>query len=208
MEFEDSRCALYCDPNAYIKKFNKTEIKHKERKKIVFQEPYETLPQFYINNNFTKHDCDCVKNKNNNLFKDKHDYDCNHANKNCDFNYRNDNCYNDKNNNKGFGFDLKNLLPLLGNFNKGGGANLSQLAGFLNNTSNSQNGNSSNPMNMISSILSNKDAMSGILNIFKGVGSNFNKSKPIKKSYLSVRAILVVRRWRKRFCALKSKRLV
>ena len=41
-----------------------------------------------------------------------------------------------------------------------------------------QNGNNTNPMALISSLLSNKDAMSGILNLFKGGGLNiFNKKQ-------------------------------
>ncbi|MBO5954658.1 MAG: hypothetical protein J6Q13_01670 [Clostridia bacterium] len=84
--------------------------------------------------------------------------------------------------NNGFGFDLKNLMPLFRLFNKGSGTDLSQLVGLLNNVSNTQIGNNSNPMNMISSILSNKDAMGGILNMFKGGGLNlFNKKPKVTK---------------------------
>ena len=67
-------------------------------------------------------------------------------------------------------------------FNKGGGSDISQIVGLLNNSSNQQNGNNLNTMNMISSILSNKDAMSGILNMFKGGGLNlFGKKQTQKK---------------------------
>ena len=60
MEFEDSRNALYCDPNAYIMGTKK----HNEIKKVVFSEPYETLPNRYINNNFNKKGCDfCAEKK-------------------------------------------------------------------------------------------------------------------------------------------------
>ncbi len=208
MENEDSRNALYCDPNAYIQRFEKKE-KHKPRK-VVFQEPYEQLPNFYINNNFTKHNCDCVSNNqnyNNNSNANNRDCNCNHGNSNynqrcyCDnhnnksdrnqFGYTNrdyycnhdDNCHNGNlPKQSGFGFDLKSLLPLMSLFNKGGGADLSQIVGLLNNTNNSQNGNNSNPMNLISNLMSNKDAMSGILNLFKGGGLNlFNKKQTTKK---------------------------
>ena len=82
----------------------------------------------------------------------------------------------------GFNFDIKSLLPILGMFNKNGGADLSSLVGMLNNTNNSQDANNSNPMGLISSILSNPNAMSGILNMFKGGGLNlFNKKQTTKK---------------------------
>lgn len=199
MEFEDSRNALFCDPNAYIQKIEKRD--KCEPRKVVFQEPYDNLPNFYINNNFKKGDCNCISdnsknhnsnsnnhdcncNHNSNNHQHQHNYNCNHENKNsndgsnrdCDCNQGN------SNNQNGFGFDLKSLMPLLGMFNKGGGADLSSLVGLLNNTNNSQNGNNSNPMGFISSILSNPNAMSGILNMFKGGGLNlFNKKQTAKK---------------------------
>ena len=211
MEFEDSRLALFPEPNAYIQKFNK-DCKEKGIKKVVFQEPYETLPNFYINNNFTKHGCDCVAKHNNHSNSKYANFDCNcnhrnnqyvnlspkedfcynHNRNNCNCEHGNsgcndkfnhdDNCHNEKTNQKGFGFDIKNLLPLLGLFNKGSGADLSGLVGMLNNTDKSQNGNDKNPMNLISNLMSNKDMMSGILNLFKGGGLNiFSKKQTTKK---------------------------
>lgn len=184
MEFEDSRNALYCDPNAYIQKFEK--CKDCEPKKVVFQEPYECLPNFYLNNNFSKGDCNCVSNHhNNNSNSNNHNCNCNNHNRNSNRGNHNDNCHNNNSSNQNcFGFDLKSLMPLLGMFNKGGGADLSQLVGLLNNTNTSQNGNNSNPMGLISSILSNKDAMSGILNMFKG-GGLFGKKQTTKKEIKS-----------------------
>lgn len=158
MEFEDSRFALFPEPNAYIQKCNKDIC---EPKKVVFQEPYESMPAFYINNNFKKGNCDCVP-------KPKKNDNCHNNKCNC----------NTKKDNKNSSFDLKNLLPLLGMFNKGGGADLSSLVGMLNNNS-QQN---TNPMNLISTLMSNKDMMSGVLNLFKGGGLNlFNKKQSQKK---------------------------
>ena len=183
MEYEDSRFALFPEPNANIQRFEK---RAKETKKIIFQEPYETLPNYYINNNFTKHDCDCVSNQKRNFdYNSKQHRDCNCDHDKNSNNQSNHDCncnQNSSNNQNGFGFDIKNLLPLLGLFNKGGGADLSSLVGMLNNANNSQKGNNSNPMSLISSILSNKDAMSGILNMFKSGGLNlFGKKQTAKK---------------------------
>lgn len=189
MENEDSQNALFVDPNAYIQKFEKRDPR--KPKKVVFQEPYDSLPNFYINNNFKKGDCDCIsndQNNNNNSNSTHHDCNCNHGNKNsndrssrdCDCNQGN------SNNQNSFGFDLKSLMPLLGMCNKGGGADLSSLVGLLNNTNNSQSGNNSNPMSFISSILSNPNAMSGILNMLKGGGLNlFGKKQTAKKELKS-----------------------
>ena len=156
MEFEDSRFALFPEPNAYIQKFNKDKC---ESKKVVFSEPYESMPAFYINNNFKKGECDCVPKQK------KHD---SHYEK-CD-------C-NKKNNNKNFNFDIKSLLPMLGMFNKGGGPDLSSIVGMLNNNSKESN----NPASLISTLMSNKDMMSAILNLFKGGGFNFFNKKPPQK---------------------------
>ncbi len=203
MDFEDNLNSLYCDPNAYIQRFEK----NKETKKIVFQEPYECLPSYYINNDLKKHNCDCVAKHNNHSNNNygNPDYNCNQRNKkinqygnlfpkedccNHNGNYNlnnkdnhNDNCHNnDSQKQSGFGFDLKNLLPLLSLFNMGGGADLSSLVGMLNNADKSQTGNNSNPMNLISNLMSNKEMMSGILNMFKGGGLNkFSKKQATKK---------------------------
>ena len=72
-------------------------------------------------------------------------------------------------------------MPLIGIFNKGLGTDLTSLVGMLKNTNNSQNTNSSDPMTLISSILANKDAMSGILNMFKGGGLNLFVKKQTQK---------------------------
>lgn len=209
MEFEDSRNALFCDPNAYIQRFD-VENKCKP-KKVIFQEPYESLPAFYLDNNFIKHECDCVlKHKHDNnynhgnkqdmhcnhstncepndyFFKKgfynhniSHDCNCNRGNKNYNQCEHGDNCNKDNSKQNGFSFDLKSLLPLLGLFNKGGGSDLSSIVGLLNKTGSTNN--NSNPIGLISSLMSNKDLMGGILNLFKGGGLNlFNKKQSVKK---------------------------
>ena len=205
MENEDSRNALYCDPNAYIQNYNLTIQNKKRPSKIVFQEPYERLPSFYLNNNFSKHKCDCVSklkresdinnhgfHQNNNL-KNKHDFNYNHNNSQnrhggCDFNNHNDDCYSVNSKQNFLGFDIKTLMPLLGLFNKSGGVDLGSLVGLLNNknTSNDQTENKSNPLMGISSLLSNNEMMTGILNMFKGGGLNlFGKKRTAKKEIKS-----------------------
>lgn len=88
-DFEDSRYALYNDPNAYIQKNDKN--KDHKRTKIVFQEPYECMPNYYCNNDFKKHDCYCG---------------CNRPK---------------KEDNVNFPFDLKKILPFLSSLGNGGG---------------------------------------------------------------------------------------
>lgn len=178
MEFEDSRLALFSEPNAYIQKFESEHV-DKKIKKVVFSEPYESIPAFYINNNFKKGDCDCVT-------KAKKDLNCENGNvqkhqNNCRLNdsQRNDNCHYDKRGKSGL--DLKNLFPLLGAFSKGGGMDVGNIVGLLNNAS-AQNYGSLNPMSLISGLLSNKEMMGGILNIFKGGGFGLlSKNEKIKK---------------------------
>ncbi len=53
---EDSRNALFVEPGAYIMRHEKNE---KSPKKIVFQEPYESLPNYHMN------EIDCNKCKGN-----------------------------------------------------------------------------------------------------------------------------------------------
>ena len=168
MEFEDSRLALFPEPNAYIQKFN-NENNNKEIKKIVFQEPYETLPNYYLKNSFTKHDCECVlKSKQNRQVKNSNNHD--------------NNCNPGDTKQNGSGFDLKSLLPILSLFNKGGGMDLGGFVSLLNNNANLQNSNNSNSMGLISGLMSNKNVMGEILNFFKGGGiALFGKKQKIKK---------------------------
>ena len=125
---EDSKNALFVEPNAYINYY-----KHKEKcdvkpiKKVVFSEPYDCMPTFYINNNFEKGGCECVPNKKNK--------DCNNRN-NCNFHDVDCNCNknNQCNNKPNFSFDIKNLMPILNSFNKGGvgGLDLNSISSLFN----------------------------------------------------------------------------
>lgn len=143
MEFEDSRNALYVDPNAYIQRYNKKE---QQPKKVVFQEPYECMPSYYIDNNFKKGDCSCISKPK------KHDDSCaKHTTQP--------------------GFDFKNMLPLLSLFNKGGNADLSSVINVFNNS----NGNNQNPINMITSLLSNSGGLGNMLKLFNGTTKNNKK---------------------------------
>jgi len=67
---EDSRNALFVEPNAYIQKVGKEE---KSPSKIIFQEPYESVPNFYMNNGFKKGECDCVHKEKNDSPKSSFD---------------------------------------------------------------------------------------------------------------------------------------
>lgn len=167
MDFGDNTNALFPEPNAYIQNFNKKE---KEQKKVVFQEPYDKLPTFYIDNDFRKGDCDCIPKPK------KHD----------NSNYQNP-----------FPFDLKNLLPLLSSLGGNSGGGLSNILSSLSNgglsnltslfsgnsQSNSQNqnnqtetyDNSQNFNNILSSLGGN--GLGNILDLFKNISNNSQNSK-------------------------------
>ncbi len=137
MEYEDSRYALFTEPNAYIQKFDNTE--KKETKKIVFQEPYENVPNFYIDNGFKKGDCDCVN-------KPKED----------------------KKPSNPFPFDFKNLLPLLTGLGKGGGLN-NLISMLNSNSKNVDDKNSGFNLSNIMSLFNNSGFnLNSIMNLFKG----------------------------------------
>ena len=86
INMENSSNNIFYDANAYIQNWNYSKPNQgcKGAKKVVFQQPYECVPDFYINNNFEKGNCDCVP-------KPKPKYPPKPA----------------------FPFDLKNILPLL-----------------------------------------------------------------------------------------------
>lgn len=151
MEFEDSKNAMYCDPNAYILN---NEFKS-SKKKIVFSEPYECLPNFYINNNFKKKNCDCVKNH-------KHNFcNCNKDNI-CHDNINHKDCEKPKNtpmNNMNFGFNLSNFLPILGSLGKGG--DIGGISKILSNFA--KNGKEEGVMNF----LNNPSILNSVMSLFK-----------------------------------------
>ena len=157
MEYEDSREALFCEPNAYIKNLNKKETP----KKIVFSEPYENVANFYLNNNFKKRDCDCVVNKKEHSFCDSKKEE----KPNC-------NCNNQNKGNKSFlsGLNLQSLLPMLGLFNKSGnsGLDLANIMSLL-------GGKGEN--NILSGLLGNKDMLSNITSLFSHKKEQTNTKK-------------------------------
>ena len=147
MEYEDSRNALFVEPNAYVQNFRVKEEK-KERKKIIFSEPYECLPPYHINNNFKNKGCDCVsKPKEKCEPKPKQNF---------------------------FNFDFKSMLPLISSFG-GKGFDLGNITKML-------AGNETNSLGLISNLLSNKESLGNILNIFKGGKSEMSKTKEIKST--------------------------
>lgn len=148
MEFEDSRNALFVEPNAYILKDKKES---KGIKKIVFSEPYESVPNYYINNDFEKRNCKCDK-------KDKPNF------------LQNNNC-NAPN------FDIKNILPLLAGFLRNG-FDVNKVVSMLgNNTAN--NSNLQGILPNILSILSS-DTGKNILNLLGNKNTKNNKKNTEK----------------------------
>ena len=158
MNNENSVNALFVEPNAYISSCVKP--KH-ETKKVVFQQPYESAPTFYINNGFQKHDCQCVP-------KDKKKDTPSNSTCDCSkHNPRPNQC------NVG-GFNIQKLLPLLGLFNSNkGGMDLTKLTSILNI---GQNGGDGGMLSLISSLMSKKDLFSNIFKSFTGSKSNSSKS--------------------------------
>ena len=158
MDFGDSRNALFVEPNAYIQKFEK---KNKEEiKKIVFQEPYEQLPNFYINNNFEKRGCDCVKDK-----KDTCSREC----RSSDLIKKNS------------GFDLKKFLPLLGSFGKSGSFDFSSI---IRNFQNLEGGG--DLITGVSNLIASSGGVGNILNLFKKDNKQIIK-KEIKTTDLEIK---------------------
>ncbi len=163
MEFEDSRNALFTEPNAYIQRYENKEQYHP--KKIIFQEPYENVPNFYIDNDFKKGNCDCIP-------KPKH------ASQN----------HSPDNRRSPFPFDLKSLLPLLGGLTQSGGGIGNLLSAFSNNsnTNESKPDSSFNLSNIINLFTSNNGG-NGLLDIFKSsnLGNLFKKNNNAKKEMKS-----------------------
>lgn len=148
---EDSKNALFVEPNAYINHFNKQEkCEVKPIKKVVFSEPYDCMPNFHIDNNFHKGDCECVNKK-----------DCHQSN-------QHDCKPHPPCNKPNFGFDIKNFLPILSSFNKGGfgGLDLNSVSSMF---------NSSGGLDF-SKLLSNPQLITSVMSMFGG-----NKKTSTKK---------------------------
>lgn len=137
----------------------------KPPQKVVFSEPYESVPNFYLNNNFKKGNCDCIPKP-----KPK--------------------CPPPK---PPFSFDLKNILPLLSGLFKGGNgaSGIGNILSILNQNSSGeqfrgeqggveqgngwQSGGTQGGNLDFSSILktlSNSGGLDGILNLFKPKNKN------------------------------------
>ena len=132
----------------------------KPPQKVVFSEPYESVPNFYLNNNFKKGNCDCIPKP-----KPK--------------------CPPPK---PPFSFDLKNILPLLSGLFKGGSGagGIGNILSMLNqNSSGEQGGGEQNgawqsggtqggnlDFSSILKNLSNTGGLDGILNLFKPKNKN------------------------------------
>lgn len=159
MEFEDSRNALFVEPNAYIQHFNKEKS---TPKKIVFQEPYECLPNYYLDNNFNKHSCDCVHGG----CKPNNKHDC--VNSNNPQNNHDCNSNHEKPNNF---LDFKNLAPLLGMFSKGN-------SGIMDIVSNLGKGGGSgfNLQNILGLLGNNKNMLGNIMDLFSKNKTSKEKS--------------------------------
>lgn len=157
MENENSVNALFVEPNAYIQKCDNV---CDSTKKVVFQQPYESMPNFYLNNDFKKRNCDCVSGKK----KPCQPHEC------CDKPQNKDCCVTN-------GFNLQKLLPLLGMFGGGSNFDVSKITSILG----GMNGGigQSDFMSTISSIMSNKDLMANLLKSF--TGSKLNSSKSNKE---------------------------
>lgn len=161
MEFEDSRKALFTEPNAFVQNINKKD----GAKKIVFSEPYESLPNYYLNNNFKKGECNCVT-------KPKE---------------MNDKKLNEQNNNKlSFlnGLNIQNLMPLLSLFSGGSGDLAKVLSSFS-----GKNNLLSNDVNSLFDSFFKPDFIKNISGLFlqkKHVVEN-NSKKSIKSTDFEIK---------------------
>ncbi len=135
MEFNDKADALFCDPNAYIQNwgYSVCQPPKKDKKcgqgfcqhppqKVVFGEPYETVPNFYINNDFKKGNCNCIP---------KPKPKCPHPPKPL--------------------FDIKNLLPLLSGLMKNNSGGIGNILSLLNSGDGKSNVDISNLISSLSS---------------------------------------------------------
>lgn len=140
MEYEDSRNAIFCDPNAYIQ-----GCEHKQIKKVVFAEPYDCLPTFFIDNDFKKHNCDCVPKQKPPKLP----------------------CAPSK---PQFNFDIKSLMPILIGLLGKGNTN-TDLTKMLSNLTNLDvNSSGFDMQKLISVVAQNPSILQNVLSLFKGKG--------------------------------------
>lgn len=151
----------------------------KPPQKVVFSEPYESVPNFYLNNNFKKGNCDCIPKP-----KPK--------------------CPPPK---PPFSFDLKNILPLLSGLFKGGSGagGIGNILSILNQNSSGEQGGvqsggwqsggaqgsgwqsggtqgGSLDFSSILKTLSNTGGLDGILNLFKPKTKNEKTKSGLSKT--------------------------
>lgn len=131
MNDEDSTKALFPEPNAYLQNCLKSKTS-----KVVFSEPYDNMPPFYLNNNFKKGGCDCV-----------HHPQCAQSNiKLPNFN----------------GFNFQNLLPIISSIlGKNDSINM-----FMPIIKAFGDGKNVDFNKIITSLLTNKEVLNGIKNKF------------------------------------------
>ena len=143
MDFEDSRNAIFCDPHAF-----QSCVETKQIKKVVFAEPYDCLPNFYVDNNFKKHNCDCVP-------KPKPPKPPQPP-KPCP---------------PGFNFDLKSLMPLLlGLINKSGNSDLTKvLSDFA-----PSSAGKFDMQKIVGMVAQNLNIIQSFLKMFKGKGGGLS----------------------------------
>ena len=155
MELEDSRNAIFSDPNAYIQRVDKPN----KTKKIVFSEPYENVPNFYINNNFQKGECNCVKT----------------PKKDCECDKKNEQKSNIKSNFFS-GLNMQSLMPLISMFSGGKGLDMAKILSVFSAQNNSKNINT----DPLFGAFSNPDLLKNITQMFtnKKTKTDNIQSKP------------------------------
>lgn len=165
---KDNVQALYCDPNAYVK-LNK---KSNTIKQVVFSEPYDCLPNYYVDYGFKKRSYECAGKQ---AKKKEEKLNCNSTNK------QKCNCENVSNPFSNlFGGIMKFLPMLLGGGNGGIGSILSSL-----NSNSKSEGDVSNLISslmksdngsLLSNLFSNGNIMSSLTRLF-----TLNKNEKLKK---------------------------
>lgn len=176
MEYEDSRNALFVEPNAYIQHY---DDKKKEQgiKKIIFSEPYESAPPMYYNSNHQNSGGGVEsRGQTNSNFQNNQS--------------QNNSNFSQPQNNFRQMFDFKNIMSLLGALGKG----KSDLGGMMKLLGGNQGQEKSSSMglNSILSLLQNKDLLSGLLNMFskpkknKSAENNEKSTDFVIKNYTRV----------------------